>query len=468
MFRVVRSPNRSDSSWNTRFGVIVLVVGFSSGVVLICLPAALAAGVGDSARATAGILAGPKPDTAPTPVTLLVSPAGDQLAYPEVERRYGPDVKTRLVVSRLDGSQRREIKVLDGDYKHVFWFGNDRLLCSANPPSFNWHYWRGHADELRQIQRTLRVISLSGQELPPLQMPPGCDDFPGKSISPDGQLWAFVGTYTPPGTAAAKYPEQATYVAEPKTGKVRRIYGLAKGDSFAWSPDSRRLLLSVEWSQHRDRLAIVDVSTARATETKIHGLGGAWSPDGRQIAFTTDRESPPSAGIGGVASAGRIGVMDVATAACRWITPAASVDGQGFDGQQRQCWFGCPAWSPDGRWLSFFVGRKQGTDLEQISLQQLWLTNAQGTQFRRVLDAERFAWADVLSDASREKHHLARPALKSSIPSDAPDWWERCQWSPQSDCILYVHDGQVRRHPIDSLPALSFDQFQDELQRHIE
>jgi dipeptidyl aminopeptidase/acylaminoacyl peptidase len=87
------------------------------------------------------------------------------------------------------------------------------------------------------------------------------------------------------------------------------------------------------------RLWLVDVATGNAellTTGDHHDADPQWSPDGRQIAFVSDRH--PNADLGWRSD---VYVITLSTRAVRQLSP----------GRGRQAW-AAPAWSPDGRWIA--------------------------------------------------------------------------------------------------------------------
>jgi len=118
--------------------------------------------------------------------------------------------------------------------------------------------------------------------------------------------------------------------------------GQPSGRLFQRLPDSTRLYRGV-YDPSGTRLAIVgsvdgvsEIFTAtnggglqRLTKDRHIDVGPTWSPDGRQIAFVSDRTGAP-----------QIYVMNADGSGVRRVT---------FDGAYNTS----PAWSPDGEWIAF-------------------------------------------------------------------------------------------------------------------
>ncbi|MGH2417247.1 MAG: prolyl oligopeptidase family serine peptidase [Candidatus Limnocylindria bacterium] len=159
-------------------------------------------------------------------------------------------------------------------------------------------------------------------------------------------------------------------------GEARQLTDLPKdAEGFAWSPDGRRLCVvsgatSTEAEKPPDRkpedppapdtrlidtllyefngagfihdkfqhLWLVDAATGDAellTRGDSHDADPRWSPDGRRIAFVSDRHRDADLGW-----RSDIYLVEVATKRVTRLSP----------GRGRQSW-GAPAWSPDGRWI---------------------------------------------------------------------------------------------------------------------
>ncbi len=224
--------------------------------------------------------------------------------------------------------------------------------------------------------------------------------------SPDGRRIAFLsdraavlqagGGGAKPGKAEAPKEggTQVWVLPFSDGGEARQLTDLPKDvDGIAWSPDGRRLaVVSTAESAEPERtperkpedgpapdtrlidtlgyqfngagfvnerftrLWLVDAESGSAellTRGRNHDRDPQWSPDGRQIAFVSDRHPNPDLG---------------------WRTDIYLVDARGgavrqlSTGRGKQGW-GAPAWSPDGRWVAAIGSRdwKRG-ELDQSSV----------------------------------------------------------------------------------------------------
>jgi len=222
-------------------------------------------------------------------------------------------------------------------------------------------------------------------------------------------------------------------------GEARQLTDLPKDVSgLAWSPDGARLVVvsgaeSTEPEKKRprnpddppepdtrliDRLAyqfngagfvhdrfsrlwLVDAATGDAellTTGDHHDQDPAWSPDGRQVAFVSDRHPNPDLGW-----RSDIYVVTVSTRRLRQVS--------GGRGRQQ---YVAPAWSPDGAWIAAIGNRdwKKGV-IEQAGVWRI-----------RVRDG--FA-EDLIEGSDLEAH----PALNSDLVGPGPGrplWTDDGRW----------------------------------------
>jgi Tol biopolymer transport system component len=126
----------------------------------------------------------------------------------------------------------------------------------------------------------------------------------------------------------------------------------------AWSPDGRRIAFTSNREGSFDLYAMdaEGTATARLTATPADDRDPSWSPDGRRIVFS--RGTP-----------GDLYVIDADGSSVRRLAATPAHDAQ-------------PAWSPDGRWI-VFTRKAPGT-----SIRELWLVRADGSGARQLTSLE--------------------------------------------------------------------------------
>ena len=244
--------------------------------------------------------------------------------------------------------------------------------------------------------------------------------------SPDGRTLAFLsdragvlqagGAGAKPGKAEAPKEggTQVWLLPFADGGEARQLTELPKDvQGLDWSPDGRRLAVvsgadSTEPKKKPDRkpddppapdtrlidtlayqfngagfihdrfshLWLVEATGGGAellTRGDHHDNDPQWSPDGRQIAFISDRHPNPDLGW-----RSDVYLVTVASKAVRQLSP----------GRGRQTW-GAPAWSPDGKWVAAIGTRdwKRGV-IDQASVWRIRVRDGEAENLTAAADLE--------------------------------------------------------------------------------
>jgi dipeptidyl aminopeptidase/acylaminoacyl peptidase len=172
------------------------------------------------------------------------------------------------------------------------------------------------------------------------------------AISPSGESVAYI-------VRAANWDENnyhsEIWLADVKSGETRQLTNNPKKSSTspAWSPDGRTLAFATDRDEKR-QIYVIDPQggEARKLTSAEEGVGNfAWSPDGKAIAFTSpdpktdaDKDREKTYGDFDVIGEGyrmsHLWVFDVASKKARRLTSGAFTVGQ-F------------SWSPDGTRIAF-------------------------------------------------------------------------------------------------------------------
>ena len=197
----------------------------------------------------------------------------------------------------------------------------------------------------------------------------------------DNEAWDWVPSWSPDGRRIAFMSGGEIYVMNADgSGQTRLTDNEASDGSPSWSPDGRRIVFSSNRDDpdpdDDDRISNIYAMNADGSgQTRLtynEGWDGApsWSPDGRRIAFQSDRDGGDS----------EIYVMNADGSGVRRLTDNDARDS-------------APSWSPDGRRIAFHSSRDGNYEI--------YVMNADGSGQTRLTDNEAYDYSPSWSPTAR-------------------------------------------------------------------
>ncbi|MFB3897374.1 MAG: TolB family protein [bacterium] len=333
----------------------------------------------------------------------LISPDGNHLAYGIPGYDATAEEVTQIMVCNPDGKNSKVIQTVPGTCDDICWLGNDRLLCT-------------YRDSIIYY-----VVSIDGKRLQDIKLPPTCNII-YKRISPDGKKVAYVGSYTND-TGKKLY---GMFVIDLETGKVRCLTDKPVKTAPAWSPDSLQLTIgNTAGYGNNYPLVLINTISGETTDLEIKGVGAAWSPDGKHLAFSTEIVKGGS-WWAGVPIDGRIGILDLGSKILIKVTPSAVNVSDTTTGKWEVQGSFAPVWSSDGNWIAYHKTAmlRPHKQTKPIYTDETWIIDRTGKNAKKVIDGYYpLAWSkDNRTIYLQQDYQIDRANLESGSIDTIASW----------------------------------------------
>ena len=248
------------------------------------------------------------------------------------------DGNGEIYVMDADGANQRRVTNNPGDDRSPAWSPDGKRIAFVSDRDEHVHPIHGSPTS------EIYVIDADGRNPQNLTNSPYNDRDP--SWSPDGKRIAFT-------ALREERINYEIYVLDVDGGNLQRLTdnpgnnGHSGDKSPSWSPDGKRIVFTARRAGHVENkfaityeIYVLDVETGnqqRLTNNRNNEWSPSWSPDGKRIAFSSDRK--------GVLQNFDIYVMDVDGGNPQNLTNDRVDDGS-------------PSWSPDGERIAFVWDRQ--------------------------------------------------------------------------------------------------------------
>ena len=294
-------------------------------------------------------------------------------------------VVVAIAVSAAAFSARAQTRPVTADDYYLFESVSDPRF---SPDGSTIAFVRTDVDQKQNRRRSEIWLVPSDGSRPPMALTTVPQSSTSPRWSPDGKAIAFLSARPVAGDAAGDAPRNQVWLLSMSGGEARRVTNAQNGvSSFQWSPDGTKFVVvsrsgptdsakspsDVRHYRHanykfndtgwfddkRSHLWVVEVASGRSQQVTSgddwNDTDPQWSPDGRRIAFVSDR-------TGHAFDEGRntdVWTIDISGGGLVKISDHAEADSS-------------PRWSPDGRTIAFLSA------VPEKSHPRVWLAAAAG------------------------------------------------------------------------------------------